>query len=111
MTGGALRVPRLTVQQGAVGRMEARLQGILALDEATNCLVIQKAGRNVEVAWPRGWTVTIRDGSVALIEASGHLVARLGDKLSISGGYVPPARVNTTSCTGSEKVFVVNALM
>jgi RNase P/RNase MRP subunit p29 len=110
MTDDVLKLPKSTVQRSLVGRMEARLQGILAVDETTNCLVIQKAGRHIDVAWPRGWTVAIRDRSIALLDASGQSVARLGDAVSITGGYVPSSAADTTSCTGSEKVFAVSSL-
>jgi hypothetical protein len=48
--GDALQTPGLTVQRRPAKRMAARLEGILGVDEAANCLVVHKAGRHIDVA-------------------------------------------------------------
>jgi hypothetical protein len=105
--GDAPQTPGLTVQLGPVRNMAARLQGTLTVDETAHCLVVDKAGRHIDVAWPPGSSVAIRDGSIALIDASGQTVAKLGDTVTLAGGYVPPSAAHTTSCTGSERIFAV----
>ena len=90
--------------------MAARLEGILGVEEATNCLVVHKAGGHIDVAWPPGFSAAVRDGSIVLIDTSGQTVAKLGDTVVLGGGYVPPSVAHATSCTGSERVFAAFAL-
>lgn len=109
MTRDASRLPRLTVQQSRVRNMAARLPGILVLDETANCLAVAKNGRHIDVAWPPGWSVALRDGSIAIVDADGQTFAKLGDTVSLGGGYVSAAAAHTTSCLGTERVFAVAA--
>jgi hypothetical protein len=82
---GDLIVPGLTVQRRALDfAMQAQQIGTLEVDPSTNCLVVRT--RNtlvgdmvVDVAWPLGWSVAIRDGEIALIDAAGQTARRLGD--------------------------------
>jgi hypothetical protein len=91
-------------------RMVARLEGVLVVDEAASCLVVHKAGRHIDVAWPPGFSAAVRDGSIVLIDTSGQAVAKLGDTVVLGGGYVPPSAAHATSCTGSERVFAASSL-
>lgn len=109
MTSGEFQLPGLTVQQRPARNMAARLPGTLVLDEAANCLVVDKAGRHIDVAWPPGWSVALRDGSIALIDADGQTFAKLGDTVSLGGGYVLASVAHATSCLGTEKVWAVAA--
>jgi hypothetical protein len=107
MTSDEFQLPQLTVQQSPARNMAARLPGTLVLDESKNCLVVDKNGRHIDVAWPPGWSVAIRDGSIALIDASGQTFAKLGDRVSLGGGYVSASVAHATSCLGTEKVWAV----
>jgi hypothetical protein len=104
-------VPRLTVQQGPILGYEANLQGTLAIDASTNCLVVRSGEFQFDVAWPKDWSVAIRDGSVVLVNAAGEAVGRVGEPVSVVGGNVPPAKANSVSCTNSSSVFAANGLM
>ncbi len=44
------------------------------------------AESSVFVVWPRGFGLTKRDGTVWVTDASGAPVARIGDKVRLSGG-------------------------
>lgn len=103
--------PRMTVQQGPVAGLEANLQGTLAVDTSTNCLVVRSAGRQVDVAWPQGWVVAIRDGDTVLVDATGKSVGKVGADVSVVGGFMPPGRANAVSCTRSKSVFAASALV
>ncbi|MFI7066041.1 hypothetical protein ACIBL3_33930 [Kribbella sp. NPDC050124] len=107
LTSDEFQLPQLTVQQSPARNMAARLPGILALNEAANCLVVDKNGRHIDVAWPPGWSVALRDGSIALIDATGQTFAKLGDTVSLGGGYILASVAHTTSCLGTEKVWAV----
>jgi hypothetical protein len=110
MTGDEAQPPRLTVQQRPAKNMAARLEGNLVVDETANCLVVHKSGRYIDVAWPPGFSTTVRDGSIALLDASGQIAAKLGDTVVLGGGYVAPSAAHATSCTGSERVFAAHSL-
>ena len=65
---------------------------------------------NVDVAWPPGWSVAIRDGVVALIDATGQTAARVGDEVWVGGGFVTPDQADVVSCTGHDSVFEASGL-
>jgi hypothetical protein len=100
--------------------MQAQLIGTLEIDTSTNCLVVRiavgtAAGTgdslvDVDVAWPPGWSVAIRGGEIALIDAAGQTAGRLGDEVWVGGGSVDATRANVVSCTGSKKVFEASGL-
>jgi hypothetical protein len=109
MMGDELQPPRLTVQQRPAKQMAARLEGVLAVDEASNCLVVEKAGRHIDVAWPPGFSVAVRNASIVLADAAGQTVAKLGDTVVLGGGYVSASAAHATSCTGRERVFAASS--
>ncbi len=95
-----------------VSGMDAQLQGTLAVDAATNCLVVAHAtGRLVDVAWPSGWSVAIRDGSVVLLNAVGETMGGVGDAVAVGGGFIPPDKANCVACTKSSMVFAASGEM
>jgi hypothetical protein len=108
-------MPGLTVQREApTVALQAGLFGTLEIDTSTNCLVVRSpmgtgAGTqrlvDIDVAWPPGWSVALHDGTPALIDATGQLVCRLGDELTVGGGFVDIARIGVVSCTGQERIF------
>ncbi|WP_410788119.1 hypothetical protein [Kribbella sp. C-35] len=103
----SIRMPYLPVQERPAKNLAARLEGTLSLDDATNCIVVLKADRLIEVAWPPGCSVVARDGSFAVLDPDGRTVAELGSTVVLGGGYVPPAAAHITSRTGSARVFAV----
>ena len=119
------RLPGLTVQRTiSYWHMQARLTGTLAVDPATNCLVLRAPGgyidelgsitfidKLIDVAWPFGWTVGVRDNRTALIDATGQTAAHLGDELILGGGSIATTDADvTSSCTGQDSVFVASVL-
>jgi hypothetical protein len=107
-------MPGLTVQREApTVALQARLTGTLEIDTSTNCLVVRTpegtpAGTrlvDVDVAWPPGWSVALRDGTPALIDATGQLAARPGDEIAVGGGFEDTTRIGVVSCTGQDRVF------
>jgi hypothetical protein len=113
-------MPGLTVQRKApTVALHAGLPGTLEIDVSTNCLVVRTrmgtgagTGRfvDIDVAWPPGWSVALRDGTPALIDATGQLACRLGDEITVGGGFVDIARIDVVSCTGQERVFQASEL-
>jgi hypothetical protein len=102
-----LQLPGLTVQRFDPGfALQAQLIGTLEIESRTNCLVVHKGGTFVDVAWPPGWRVAIRDGTIALIDASGQTASRLGDEVRVGGGFVDAERADIVSCTARKQVFL-----
>jgi hypothetical protein len=64
-------LPGLTVQQGPILGYEAQLQGTLAIDASTNCLVVRSADYLIDVAWPATAIVT-RAGLTVTCQARGQ---------------------------------------
>lgn len=108
-------MPGLTVQRAApTVALQAQLIGTLEIDTSTNCLVVRTpmgtaAGSDslvdIDVAWPPGWSVALRDGSPALIDATGQLACRPGDEIAVGGGFEDTAVIDVVSCTGQERIF------
>jgi hypothetical protein len=90
-------MPGLTVQREApTVALQAQLIGTLGIDTSTNCLVVRTPMGNaagtdslvdIDVAWPPGWSVALRDGTLALIDATGQLACRPGDEITVGGGF------------------------
>jgi hypothetical protein len=108
-------MPGLTVQREApTVPLQARLIGTLEIDTSTNCLVVRTpmgtaAGTDslvdIDAAWPPGWSVALRDGTPALIDATGQLACRPGDEIAVGGGFKDTTRIGVVSCTGQERIF------
>jgi hypothetical protein len=108
-------MPGLTVQRKApTVALQAGLPGTLEIDASTNCLVVRTrmgtgagTGRfvDIDVAWPPGWSVALRDGTPALIDATGQLACRPGDEITVGGGFKDTSRMGVVSCTGQARVF------
>lgn len=90
------------------------MEGTLVVDEITKCLVVLKGTIQVwqvDVAWPQGWKVAVRDSTVALVDPAGRTFAKVGDRLALAGGYVEPAKAHCVSCTNSSRVFAASGEM
>lgn len=108
-------LPGLTVQrEDRLIAMQAQLIGTLDIDPSTNCLVLRPVNIDdvqfVDVAWPRGWSVTIHDGKPSLTDRAGVPVAQIGDEVSVGGGFVNTSRAEVTACTGQRAVFIASDL-
>ncbi|WUJ69474.1 hypothetical protein OG809_30780 [Kribbella soli] len=108
-------LPDLTVQRKApTVAMQAALPGTLEIEASTNCLVVRSPMSfapgvdtlvDIDVAWPPGWSVALRDGTPALIDANGQLACRPGDEVVVGGGFKDTSRMGIGSCTGKGRVF------
>lgn len=114
------QLPGLTVQRTfLLEELLAQLIGTVDIDPSTNCLVVRIrvghvdeslgvafADRLIDVAWPLGSTIAIRDDKPAVLDATGQTVAHVGDEVSVGGGWVPTTTAGVISCTGQDHVFV-----
>ena len=108
MADDSPHLPYLPVQQRPAKSLAARREGILAVDEATNCIVLFLVDTSmIEVAWPPGCSVGLRDGVPAVLDPDGATIGRLGDNVVLGGGHMSPEAAHTTSRTGSARVFAV----
>lgn len=113
-------MPGLTVQREApTVALQAGLIGTLEIDTSTNCLVVRTPMGtadgtdslvDIDVAWPPGWSVALRDGKPALVDATGQLACRPGDEITVGGGFVDIALIDLVSCTGQERIFQASEL-
>jgi hypothetical protein len=66
------------------------------------CLAVdQRSPRPIYVLWPDGYAMVEREGEGrVLIDPVGREVARLGDDVSLGGGYVPPDAAENATIGG-----------
>ena len=113
-------LPGLTVQlKVPTVWMQAALSGTLEIDASTNCMVVRSPTSfapgvdtlvDLDVAWPPGWSVALLDGTPALIDANGQVACRLGDEITVGGGFIETNRIGIASCTGKGGVFEASEL-
>ncbi|NUS00425.1 MAG: hypothetical protein HOV67_34815 [Kribbellaceae bacterium] len=108
-------LPGVTVQRTDPAiRMQAQLIGTLVVDPTTNCLLLRTISIGgtplIDVAWPLGWSVAIRDGAPALLDTTGATAAHVGDDVAVGGGFVEVERADAVPCTGQQHVFEASGL-
>jgi hypothetical protein len=66
------------------------------------CLAVAgRAPRPIYVLWPDGYSLVFREQEVAvLIDPVGREVARLGDEVTLGGGYVPADHADEAAIGG-----------
>ena len=65
------------------------------------CLAVaDRSPRPIYVVWPDGYTMVSRQEVSVLIDAVGREVSRLGDEVTLGGGYVPLAHVDAATIDG-----------
>lgn len=105
-------IPRVWAQRPAPrneGGMAAVVSGVLAYDEAQDCLVLELEGIRYPVVWPAG-TVGTSDGPGVVLR--GGSTVRVGDEVSGGGGYVDVAsqfQIPDGCLPSSGEVAVFNA--
>ena len=80
-----IHFPRQNTRGGEIAQMAALLEGKLV--EVNGCLRV--GGREGSlVIWPDGFGAGMQDGKLVVLDASGLIVARVGDRVSMGGGEV-----------------------
>jgi hypothetical protein len=65
------------------------------------CLAVaDRSPRPIYVLWPDGYTMVSRQQVTVLIDAVGREVSRLGDEVTLGGGYVPLEHVDAATIEG-----------
>jgi hypothetical protein len=83
----ALRTQEPIGSETPVGCPAALIEGTLVADHATGVALDDPAGFVRPVIWPHGYSG--RPGTpVAVVDASGAVVARVGDRVQIGGGEI-----------------------
>ena len=84
----------------------ALLYGTLSLVRRANVsgwwLALSYGSESSLIAWPAGFRVTSHPPE--LLNADGDRVARLGDRIELTGGFMPPEEAE--SRYGDQRVFV-----
>jgi hypothetical protein len=85
-----------------VGRASAlaELGGVLRGSAASECLWVQAADR-IDVSWPDAYSMSV--DPVALRDSKGRIVARDGQRVSLTGGYRPQG--SPTRCSEGRDAF------
>jgi hypothetical protein len=106
---GTLRVAELPMASARVLTYPFEGLSMLALGGGrlvvhNGCLAVESSStdrRPTYVLWPDGTALVFRDGEVpVLIDAVGTEIARLGDDVTLGGGYVPPDSAETATIGG-----------
>lgn len=81
-----------TTSGGGSGTRLALLEGVLSGSASAGdaCLWIGVGSVKRPVVWPHGWTARLNP--LRLVDAHGHVVAAVGDHLSLTGGSAPDGR-------------------
>ena len=66
----------------------ALLRGQLVVNNS--CLwIMSNTGDNYPIIWPHGYSWSIADGVIQVLDATGGIVARVGDEIALGGGEGP----------------------
>ena len=66
--------------------MDALLSGTLAVNNQTG-LGVENGGEKMAVEWPFGYTARMELGVIVLVDETGKSVAKVGDEISVGGGF------------------------
>jgi hypothetical protein len=66
--------------------MDALLGGVLAVNNQSG-LGVDTDGEKMPVEWPFGYSARMESGRIALLDEAGKVVARVGDEITVGGGF------------------------
>lgn len=81
-----IAVPTLEPEAEGSACPAALIDGILRADEEWGVTLETSDGAKVKVLWPNGYSAREDDVGLALIDASGNVVAHAGDQVQVGGG-------------------------
>jgi hypothetical protein len=91
--------------------MQEGLQGTLEVSP-DDCVYLGKAGDasgGTYVTWPKGYSATISDGRLTLLDSEGAVVARDGDVLTMGGGGVGTSDGSLPCIPEGKQIFAVQS--
>jgi hypothetical protein len=71
---------------GVIACMDALAGGTIVDDPRWGTALAQDDGIRMQVVWPAGYAARRIDGVLELLDESGHVVARAGDRVLVAGG-------------------------
>ena len=100
----SVALPTSSWAPGQPGRL-AQLEGVVEGGADTGCVWIRAASKKVRIVWPRGYAA--RFNPLEILDGSGRVVARGGDRVRLGGGFAPP---KDSHCTlGDGEAFWVQS--
>lgn len=89
--------------------MQALVGGVIEVS-SNGCLVVRNGGTVTDLFWPYGFSVdTGPDGSVAVLDETGHRVATVGRSFTAAGGYVQIRDLACRAGGGHADVMAIDA--
>ena len=82
--------PYFPIQRAGLGQMDSFLEGRLEVEN--DCLRVSDNYSNYLIIWPHGFSRRTKNQEIQIIDSNGQIVARVGDKITISGGEIPGER-------------------
>jgi hypothetical protein len=89
LVGACAPVTIRTPAQEPQACMDALMGGILAKQAQTGLGIADQDGAVIPVEWPFGYSARMEGAKIALMDASGVVVAREGDRIQVGGGMGP----------------------
>ena len=92
---------------------QARNTGILqgqANPDGTACFWLGTGTNRAVIIWPHGFTA--RDNPLRLVDGDGREEARVGDRITLGGGYLPEDQSSAVrGCSGSYRVRLTSSIV
>jgi hypothetical protein len=85
----ALRTQELVGSETPIGCPAALIEGVLVADAESGVALRDGEGLVEIVIWPYGFSGRVGD-PIAVVDADGKIVARVGDRVRIGGGAIGP---------------------
>jgi hypothetical protein len=86
LLGACTPVTIRTPAQEPQACMDALMGGTLAKHAQTGLGIADQDGAVIPVEWPFGYSARMESAKVALVDGSGMVVAREGDRIQVGGG-------------------------
>lgn len=89
---------------GTVSCMTSSTNGDLVSDPVAGTALVEENGARYIVVWPYGWTGRSSGSEVEVLDKSGSVVVRTGNKVFLPGGYTGSHPEGFLTCAGAKQL-------
>ena len=89
---------------GTVSCMTSSTNGDLVSDPVAGTALVEENGARYIVVWPYGWTGRSSGSEVEVLDKSGSVVVRTGNKVFLPGGYTGSHPRGFLTCAGAKQL-------